>query len=136
MAEYRLSYEGQDVDDILANAVELTGSAVRVTSQSFTAAQKAQARKNIGAGENIDVTALFTVGGTLSVSGDELKRSHLYYNDSNSFFSTVTLSVVNRVWYFEARRVTLADNNISERKYIAVCNADNGVFTSTQIINK
>lgn len=51
----------------------------------------------------IDVTPLFTEGGTLQIDSDLLRRNHLYYNDSDRFFSTVTLSVVNRVWYLDAR---------------------------------
>lgn len=67
--EYKLSYTGQEINNKLSKVDE----AVRYTSQTLTAAQKAQVRENIGAMgeeaiENLVVTAIVNAGELTNVS--------------------------------------------------------------------
>lgn len=85
---------------------------------------------------SIDVTALFTEGGTLNVSTNVLRSSHLHYNDSSKFFSTVTLSVSNRVWYMDARATVVVDDVMIDRLYRAVVKPVDGIFRCSKVIYK
>lgn len=78
--EYRLPYTGSEISNKLGKVDE----AVRYTSQTLTDAQKAQARKNIGAMgeeaiENLVVTAIVNAGELINIS-DTFETIYEAYN--------------------------------------------------------
>ena len=65
-----ITLHNDDVDEIRDDLYPVVNSAVRVTAQTFTEAQKAQARSNIGAVSADDVADLVTIDATLTQSGE------------------------------------------------------------------
>jgi hypothetical protein len=55
--------------------------------------------------DSIDVTSLFTIGGTMDVRGMDLLQSHLYVQ-TKSYLSNVTVTVGSQLYLLEAQRRT------------------------------
>lgn len=86
----------------------------------------------------IDVTALMTEGGTLAaeaVGGDlSALLTRPLFVKSNIYFSSVHVSVSNRVWYLVAHRIGYnADGTMYRVQRVAECTAADNVMTCNKV---
>lgn len=80
----------------------------------------------------IDVTSLFTVGGTLKASSSKVRSSYLYHAN-DTFFSSVTLAVGSNTWIFDAYHPVNTDGEWVLRKVRAFAGYSDGIFTCTEV---
>lgn len=99
----------EDVDSTLTNKVENVNKQLAKMQDKLVSGENIKTINGesvLGSGNistSIDISALFTVGGTMQVGGTDLLTHHLYVRTEN-YVSNVSVVVGNKEYILEARR--------------------------------